>query len=273
MKKYKDILIGSILGLIVFGIIGVVAANITASTVSFNNSHAGFSSTTLDGAIDELYDLVNDVIDSDKSNKVFSNGEIVYYNPVTGRGCTESDWNPSNVAESSVSQSSTGTKTGCMRWFAYLDSAGQDKVKLLLDHNTTVTKKWYDSSSYVLLPQSNVYADLVALVKTSGWKVQPTLIDANDVASITGISWTSTGTSVSFRSGSTYWWLNDRTYECTSHGCQTADSSNDGYWTSTNKGTGSSVWTIQHRAYLDYFVATYTGIGVRPVVEVYKANL
>ena len=281
IKGIKDIIIGIVVGITISSIIGVVAANINANSVSFDNNHTGFTSTTLDGAVDELITLVDNTVANDKSKKVYTNGEVVYYNPVTNRGCTESEWN---------NNSSTGTKTGCMRWFAYLDEAGQDKVKLLLDHNTTATKAWYSSSTYKLLPQSDVYSDLVALVKTSNWKVQPTLIDANDVAKITGKTnnnsiWSSSSTSNYFyfdtnstsapsTYSGTYWWLYDRTYSCTSYGCHTADSSNYGYWTSTNVGTsGSSVWVVYYSAYLNGSGATFTNFGVRPVVNVYKSNL
>ena len=271
MKKYGSIILGSFLGFIIFGIVGYsVAANINSSSIDFDNTHTGFSSTKLNGALDELYTLIEEVETlkaSSPSNKVYTNGEIVYFNPVTNRGCSSSEYSTSN-------NSATGTKTGCMRWFAYLDSAGSTTVKLLLDHNTTATKAWYSSSTYKTLVDSNIYPELVALVKTSGWQVKPWLIDAQDVATITGISWASTGSDVSFQNGSTYWWLNDRTRSCTSYGCQIADSSNYGYWTSTNKGTsGSYVWLVNLIAYLHYDGATTTDYGVRPVITVYKSNL
>ena len=162
-----------------------------------------------------------------------------------------------------------------MRWFAYLDSAGSTTVKLLLDHNTTATKAWGSSSTYKTLVDSYIYPELVSLVRTSGWQVKPWLIDAQDVATITGISWTSTGSSVSFQNGSTYWWLYDRLNGCRGYGCHTNDSTSYmyGYWTSTNVGTGFSVWHVYHQARLYYDYATDTCLGVRPVVEVAKANL
>ena len=54
--------------------------------------------------------------------KVYDNGEIVYYNPETNTKCTSSE-----------AVSSVGTKTGCMKWYAFLDSKETTKVNLLLD--------------------------------------------------------------------------------------------------------------------------------------------
>ena len=60
--------------------------------------------------------------------KTYKNGEVVYFNVDNGTKC-------SNYTET---QSNTGTKSGCMKFYAFNDD-GKDTVNLLLDHNTTDT--------------------------------------------------------------------------------------------------------------------------------------
>ena len=68
---------------------------------------------------------------STTSAKTYANGEVVYFNVTTGEKC-------SNYIET---QSNTGTKTGCMKFYAFNDD-GKDTVNLILDHNTTATVAW-----------------------------------------------------------------------------------------------------------------------------------
>ena len=56
----------------------------------------------------------------------YTNGEVVYFNVDTGEKC-------SNYTET---QSNTGIKAGCMKFYAFNDDGG-DTVNLILDHNTT----------------------------------------------------------------------------------------------------------------------------------------
>ena len=51
----------------------------------------------------------------------------IYYNPISGNLCNSSD-----------SVSTTGTITGCMRWYLY--SIDDDYANMLLDHNITEAK-------------------------------------------------------------------------------------------------------------------------------------
>ena len=62
---------------------------------------------------------------------LYKNGEVVYFNVTTGEKC-------SNYTEV---QSNTGTKSGCMKFYAFNDD-GKDTVNLILDHNTTATVAW-----------------------------------------------------------------------------------------------------------------------------------
>ena len=131
----------------------------------------------------------------------YTNGEVVYFNVTTGEKCLSSDY--------TETQSNTGVKEGCMKFYAFNDD-GKDTVNLILDHNTTATVKWNSS-------RSNASGPLTALTQlktdTDGWQgtITPTnytmdqtgqtsnakytidyssykarLITANEVAQITG---------------------------------------------------------------------------------------
>ena len=68
--------------------------------------------------------------------KIYKNGEVVYFDVTTGTKC-------SNYTET---QSNTGTKSGCMKFYAFNDD-GKDTVNLILDHNTTAMVGWNSSGS------------------------------------------------------------------------------------------------------------------------------
>ena len=70
--------------------------------------------------------------------KTYTNGEIVYFNVDDGTKC-------SNYTET---QSNIGTKSGCMKFYAFNDD-GKDTVNLILDHNTTATVPWISKADYV----------------------------------------------------------------------------------------------------------------------------
>ncbi len=69
--------------------------------------------------------------DTPQPTKTYTNGEVVYFNVDNGTKC-------SNYAET---QSNTGTKSGCMKFYAFNDD-GKDTVNLILDHNTTAPVAW-----------------------------------------------------------------------------------------------------------------------------------
>ena len=58
-KHYKfiiGIIIGIIIGLVLSGVVGYAATIISSTNVSYNNINSGLKSSTLQGAIDELYE-------------------------------------------------------------------------------------------------------------------------------------------------------------------------------------------------------------------------
>ena len=200
------------------------------------------------------------------------NGKVVYYNPETNTKCTSAE-----------AVSTTGTKTGCMRWYAFNDD-GSDKVNLLLDHDTTPA---------VLLLSPDTRANGLIEVKkqlksdTSTWNksINPRLIEASEVAKITNnTAWTAGGSSYYFDTNSNspyigpagtnkYAWLFDNTRNCTQYGCNVADPSTYAYWTNTaNSGDSNYAWFVFNDGSLYNFSLTNAvDLGVRPVITVLKS--
>ena len=59
-----------------------------------------------------------------KTYSVYSNGTAIYYNPETNTKCNEID-----------AVSTTGTKTGCMKWYTFNDEGeNSSTVNMILDH-------------------------------------------------------------------------------------------------------------------------------------------
>ena len=73
-----------------------------------------------------------------ETNKVYENGTAIYFNPETGLKCTESE-----------AVSTTGVKTGCMKWYAFNDSSDSNTLNMILDHNTTAEVTWGDYTSNI----------------------------------------------------------------------------------------------------------------------------
>ena len=56
IKKYKLLIIGIVLGVIIAGG-GVYASTVGASSVSYSNASSGMTATNAQGAVDELYEM------------------------------------------------------------------------------------------------------------------------------------------------------------------------------------------------------------------------
>ena len=77
-------------------------------------------------------------IDEECSYTSFDDGDVIYFNPETSSLCTEGE-----------AVSTAGTKTGCMKWYAYNDNKNEYRLKLILDHNTTPYCQWNDTGKIV----------------------------------------------------------------------------------------------------------------------------
>ena len=202
-----------------------------------------------------------------------ANGTVVYYNPVTNAKCTASQ-----------AVSTTGTKTGCMKWYAFNDN-GSSAVNLLLDHNTTARVAWASSGTNANGPvevKTQLESDVASW--NSAVKNTARLIEASEIAKITGnTTWTAgesyyyfhdnTQTQYKGTAGTNkFAWLFDNTYNCTTYGCNVADSSNNGYWTNTAySGNSDSSWYVYYRGLLYRDSAASGYYGVRPVVSVSRS--
>lgn len=170
-------------------------------------------------------------------------------------------------ADNSIS--TTGTKTGCMKWYVYKE---EDGVKYaILDHNTTAKVAWNSSGSNTEMKE--VAEALVS--DTSEWdsSLNARLITANEIAGITGNTSFDSATSTNRIYFNNNAWIYDYTDSCTSYGCNIADSSTNGYWTSSkNISSSSSAWCVSMYNYLDTCDKVYyADHGVRPVITISKS--
>ena len=273
-------------------------------SITVGNYRVIISRTTMDGssftkkyANIELIDNLEPVVPV-----VYGNGTAVYFNPVSGAKCTAGE-----------AVSTTGTKTGCMKWYAFNDGGtSTDTINLILDHNTTAKVAWNSTGSNVSGP-TNVMTQLQT--DTSSWAGVPTrtdsysvsngkatytinygtykarLITASEIATITSnssfveatalyTSWfyldsnnkTQTATTTG---ASNYDWLFDYTNKCTSSGCNIADASTYGSWTSTAvSGNTDSAWIVYWSGRLSSIsVGITVSCGVRPVITLPKSML
>ena len=157
-------------------------------------------------------DVVVTIVGEEKKAKTYANGEVVYFNVTTGEKCSSSEY--------TETQSNTGTKTGCMKFYVFNDDGGSN-VNLLLDHNTTATVAWNSSGSNASGPkkvlnqlkedtkfwvgtitpenysidQSNQTSETKYTVDYSSYKAR--LITAQEVATITGNTTWNEKTSIS----------------------------------------------------------------------------
>ena len=254
--------------------------------------------TDLDVSTIGVYQIRYEAIDSNNTksyairtvivgeSKILANGTVVYYNPVTNTKCTSAE-----------AVSVSGTKTGCMRWYAFNDDGKSKTVNLLLDHNTTAAVPWITEEDYIesggtkeefereIISKGPITALKQLKSDTSTWNksINPRLIEANEIVTITEYPiWdnnfyyfhTNSQTQYKGAAGTNkYAWLFDNTRECTTYGCNVADSSTYGYWTNTvNPNDPISAWNVYQRGTLrDSYVESFVYSGVRPVVSVNRS--
>ena len=223
------------------------------------------------------YEVSNGEVKKVSTTKKFENGTAVYYNPETGNKCSESE-----------SKSTTGTKSGCMKWYVFNDKEGNATVNVILDHNTTANVAWNLTGN-----NSEMKEVKKALENdTKDWKNTARLITANEIAKITEhptfdasrenqdrfcldtnkpdtANWCA-----KTKGTSKYTWLFDYTSVCTDYGCNISDSSNWGYWTSIPyKDNTINVWVVNSYGSLTLDYVTRTVVGIRPVITISKSNI
>ena len=212
------------------------------------------------------YVVSNGKVGKVSTTKSFKNGTEVYYNPVLGEKCESNE-------------------EGCMKWYVFNDKEGNATVNVILDHNTTARVAWNSTGNNSEMKEVKTKLE----EDTKDWKNTARLITANEVAKITGNTgfdatqlgqdWfyldsnnqTQTATSTN---KSKYAWLFDYTSGCTSYGCNTSDSSNYGYWTSSpSKDNSTYAWRVDFNGILYCYTVTRADNGVRPVITISKSNI
>ncbi len=207
--------------------------------------------------------------------QVYENGTAIYFNPETGKVCNQND-----------AVSTTGTKTGCMKWYTFNDEGSKTEiVNMILDHNTTAGVQYNSTGSNTEMKEVKTALES----DTSTWdkSLKARLITANEVAKITGnTSFDEKTTTYDKRfyldsnnqtqvanstNKSKCAWLYDYTKECKQYGCNIEDSSILGYWTSTPvAGRNDYAWDVYRNGSLSNNTTSSTLLGIRPVITVSK---
>ena len=171
-KKLRDLLF-LVIGGIVIGAIGITATTHVLSSNEVKYTDSDGNVKDVQQAIEELYV---------KFSKVATNIEtlptgvkaIIYLDPTDlTKECDQFN-----------STSTSGTKTGCMKWYAFKED--DESYTMILDHNATSEVAW--NSDNVNTSMKEVQAELDNLEDITKWQVTPRLIQAVEVADITGKS-------------------------------------------------------------------------------------
>lgn len=272
----------------------------TSGTIVIKSGQVTTDSKMTIGDYDVAYNPTSKVYEAtEKESKTqkYSNGEVVYFNVTTGNKCSSSDY--------TETQSNTGAKEGCMKFYAFNDDGG-DTVNLILDHNTTAGLIPASASSQLKVDTNSWLGTETpsdTTINYSGYNAR--LMTFQEITQITNNNKTFDHTknsnsyyfdsnestaSDTCKSGNTngcqYGWLYDRTaLDCTTNGClNNSDQETAGYWTSTptylDDGT-DWYFGVDSRAsvsmapgyYGDKNYSSAVGYGVRPVIEVLKSKL
>src|SRR5574344_542552 len=195
---------------------------------------------------------------------LYKDGEVIYFNVSTGKVC-----------DALEAVSTTNTKSGCMKFYAFGDSSSSSTVNMILDHNTTATNVLWaasvntagpttaytqlksDTSSWVGVETQSNYqytnSSTSYTVKYGDDNANARFITANEVAKITGNTSFNSSTSTDdahfyfdsnsitqtakSQGASKYAWLYNYTYGCAANGCNTEDN------TSYNPNNIYGYWT------------------------------
>ena len=120
------------------------------------------------------YEVNNGEVKKVSTTKSFKNGTAVYYNPETGNKCSKEE-----------AKSTTGTNSGCMKWYVFNDKEGNATVNVILDHNTTANVAYNSTGNNSEMKEVKIKLE----EDTKDWKNTARLITANEIAKITGNTW------------------------------------------------------------------------------------
>lgn len=103
-----------------------------------------------------------------KNSEYYENVQIVYYDPVNGSLCNESEYVFGNsitgyaATQEQLETYDSSVRTSCLKWYAYSKN-NNGTVNMILDHNITEETLWIDSDDIeCILPQSakNISKDI-----------------------------------------------------------------------------------------------------------------
>ena len=190
-------------------------------------------------------------IDEECSYTSFDDGDVIYFNPETSSLCTEGE-----------AVSTAGTKTGCMKWYAYNDNKNEYKLKLILDHNTTPYCQW-NNTGKVVDGSTILNSKLKNDTQTWGKELNPRIISAYEIKKL-----------VSNQSFDGKW---DKHIPITSEYNFLLDNGGN-YWTTSvvtnfdycawGVGRSDETHEVTYRSVTDS-----ANFGLRPVISINKDNL
>ena len=260
----------------------VATCSISGNTLTIKGISAGNATITVNVEAATNYNRASKTYSITVSNPIYSNGTAIYYNPETNTKCSSSE-----------AVSTTGTKTGCMKWYTFNDSESSSTVNMILDHNTTDRVAWSSFSNGLYMREAKVALEN----DTSTWNsnINARLIAADEIAKITGNSsfdvnaedeWfyfdsnnqTQTANSTN---KSKYAWLFDCLQDASYNGANIECEGTRGYWTSSGflkeiiMAGGSSmysaqIWNVGSYGSLLSMGSNIASVGIRPVITVSK---
>lgn len=107
-------------------------------------------------------DFLNDAVEITKYNKEtcktkvaitsYINGTEVYFDVANGELCSKEDYHVDNSLtgyNGLIESKTTDNQNSCLKFYIFNSSQSDEKVKLLLDHNTTGTIYWSDENTEI----------------------------------------------------------------------------------------------------------------------------
>ena len=261
IKKNRKFLLGVLFGLIIAGGVGVIAAT------QFQASEVGYKGTTVDRALDTLYEKAN--------------AKETICIKLSGTSLSVGSKYVCNLGETNVEP----------RIFYVLKNDTND-VEMIMERNitdtigTNKTMNWSDATQFFDEEHPGYQTKQTWLTKVKEVKLPDAqaIADAGgisnwDVTTATTSNWSYFGVNSTSDTSrrSNYKWLYDYTRECSSNGCSNSLSSGyaAGYWTTDLVLNNSSrAWEVDTDGNLSRnSVDNDTYDGVRPVIVVSKSSL
>ena len=226
----------------------IATCSVSGDTITISGKNLGSTTITISVAASTNYNAASVTynVTVNKNYQVYSNGTAVYYNPETNKKCSSSE-----------AVSTTGTKTGCMKWYTFNDNGSSSStVYMLLDHNISSPTSYSNNVASGSDDDTKIKTDIKNYTATWNKNINPRLISAYEISKIVGYT-SFNGTQMFDITG--YKWL----YEG-------FDDIDRAYWTSTPRNA-EDVWIVYGTGTLfgrDATDSEYTGI--RPVITVSK---